>query len=135
MHVDKSRGTFEDILRNSTPAAADIAFSLRRLIQDLFPDVTEVPRPAEQHADYGIGTGKTVDVFAYICPVKTYVRLGFYYGANLADPAGMMVGTGKRLRHIKLNVMSDVQCPAVQELLIAAYNGRKSESKSQGFPG
>lgn len=133
MNFDESRGTFEDIIRSSTPAATEIALSLRRLIQDLFPDATEVPRPAEQHADYGIGIGKMMDVFAYICPVKTYVRLGFYYGANLPDPAGLMVGTGKRLRHIKLNGVWDVQRPEVQALLIAAFDERKSKLKSIGM--
>lgn len=58
MYVDESRGTFEDIIRISEPAAAEIALSLRRLIQDLFPDIMEISRPAEQHADYGVGAGK-----------------------------------------------------------------------------
>ncbi len=70
MHVNESRGTFEDIIHSSAPAAAEIALSLRRLIQDLFQEVTEVPRPVEQHADYGVCAGKMVDVFGYICLVK-----------------------------------------------------------------
>lgn len=133
MYVDESRGTFEDIIRISEPAAAEIALSLRRLIQDLFPDIMEISRPAEQHADYGVGAGKMVDVIVYICPVKAYVRLGFYYGESLPDPAGLLIGTGKRLRHIKPNAMLDVPRQEVQELLIAAFSERKSALKSQGM--
>lgn len=130
MHTDESRGTFEDIIHSSTPAAAEIAVSLRHLIQNLFPEVTEVPRPAEQHADYGIRDGKTVDVFVYICPVNAYVRLGFYYGAALPDPANLLEGSGKRLRHVKLREISDVQRPEIQALITAANEERNRALKT-----
>lgn len=127
MQVDESRGTFEDVIHNSAPAAAEIALSLRRLIQELCQDVTEVHRPAEQHTDYVINAGKKESVFTYICPVKGYVRLGFYYGAALPDPARVLVGNGKRLRHIKLNEVSDVQRPEVHALILAACKERKNK--------
>lgn len=132
MKVDERRGTFEEVIRGSTPAAAEIALSLRGLIQELLPedDIIEVPRPAEQHADYGIRAGKTADVFVYICPVKTYVRLGFYYGAALPDPAHLLVGEGKRLRHVKLNAVSDVHAPEIKALITAAFEERKSALNS-----
>lgn len=132
MLVDESRGSFKDIIRSSAPATAEIAVALRHLIQELFQDVTEVPRPAEQHADYVVSAGKPDGVFAYICPVKDYVRMGFYYGASLPDPAGLLVGTGKRLRHVKIYALPDVLHPEIRELIIAAYDDRKGELESMG---
>lgn len=41
--------------------------------------------------------------FAYVNTFKNHVNVGFFYGALLADPAGLLQGTGKRMRHVKLH--------------------------------
>ncbi|MEH7098074.1 DUF1801 domain-containing protein [Neobacillus vireti] len=38
----------------------------------------------------------------YMSAQRNYVRLGFYFGANLFDPKEQLEGTGKRMRHIKV---------------------------------
>ncbi len=78
MQIDSSRGTFEEVMHNATPEAAVIAYRLRELIVSVYPDVTEVPRPAEQHVEYSVGPNRAAEIFGYLCPVKDYVRLGFY---------------------------------------------------------
>ena len=40
--------------------------------------------------------------FAYVGVFKAHVNLGFFHGAHLDDPADILEGTGKRMRHIKL---------------------------------
>ena len=125
MHADNSRGSFEDVVRASSAEVAALAYRLRELIARVYPDVTEVPRPAEHHAQYGIGTGKGSGIFAYICPMKDYVRLGLYYGGQLADPHRLLVGTGKRLRHIKIYSQGDADRPEVRRLLQTAVRERQ----------
>jgi hypothetical protein len=125
MHIDAKRGTFEDVIRSSGPQVAAVARKLRELMAEVYPDVTEVPRPDEQHVGYGVGPNKRDEIFAYICPLRNYVRLGFYYGAPLPDPNGLLEGTGKRLRHIKIYTMSDAERPEVRRLLEAAVQERK----------
>jgi hypothetical protein len=125
MHVDISRGTFNDVIRNSPPRMAAIARRLRRLIVDIYPDVIEVPRPAEQHSNYGVGAKKDNEIFGYICPITDYVRLGFYYGGALPDPKGLLQGEGKRLRHIKIYSLAEVDRPEIRRLLKAAVQERK----------
>ena len=125
MHLDNSRGSFEDVVRTGSPEMAALAYRLRELIVHVYPDVIEVPRPAEHHAGYGIGTGKGSGIFAYICPIKDYVRLGFYYGGQLADPKKLLVGTGKRLRHIKMYRLADAEHPEVRRILRAAVRERQ----------
>ena len=125
MHTDTSRGTFNDVIRNSPAPMAAIARRLRRLIVDIYPDVVEVPRPAEQHASYGVGSKKDNEIFGYICPMTDYVRLGFYYGGTLPDPKGLLQGEGKRLRHIKIYSRSEVDRPEIRRLLKAAVQERK----------
>jgi len=104
---------------------AAIARKLRRLIVDIYPDVAEVPRPAEQHASYGVGAKKDNEIFGYLCPITDYVRLGFYYGGALPDPKGLLQGEGKRLRHIKIYSLSEVGRPEIRRLLKAAVQERK----------
>jgi hypothetical protein len=40
--------------------------------------------------------------FAYVGVFKDHVNVGFFNGATLADPARLLEGTGKRMRHVKL---------------------------------
>lgn len=40
--------------------------------------------------------------FAYVNAFKAHASVGFFYGAMLADPAGLLEGEGKRMRHAKL---------------------------------
>jgi hypothetical protein len=125
MHTDTSRGTFDDVIRGCQPQTAAIARRLRDLIAQVYPDVAEVPRPAEQHADYGIGVDKSSEIFGYICPVKDYVRLGFYFGGALLDPKGLLEGSGKRLRHTKIYALADAERPEIRRLIEAAIRERK----------
>ncbi|MCI0577558.1 MAG: hypothetical protein L0332_24045, partial [Chloroflexi bacterium] len=85
MRADTSRGTFEDVVHSTRPDVAMIAYKLREIIVEVYPDVFEVPRPAEQHVGYGVGASKANEIFGYICPVQNYIRLGFYYGSSLPD--------------------------------------------------
>lgn len=40
--------------------------------------------------------------FAYVGAFKAHVNLGFFHGAELDDPAGLLEGSGKFMRHVKL---------------------------------
>jgi hypothetical protein len=46
-----------------------------------------------------------------------HVNLGFYYGAGLPDPEGLLEGSGKELRHIKIHTLEQVKQPAVRKLV------------------
>ncbi len=56
--------------------------------------------------------------FAYVGVYKTHVNIGFFHGAALADPAGLLQGTGKYMRHVK--VTPDVAVDSSLETLIAS---------------
>jgi hypothetical protein len=53
------------------------------------------------------------------------VNLGFYHGTSLTDPAGLLEGTGKQLRHLKLRHVSEVKSPFVVALLREAISDRR----------
>jgi hypothetical protein len=59
--------------------------------------------------------------FGYVNAFKAHASVGFYYGAMLADPASLLEGAGKRMRHVKLRPGKDLDVDALSNLIEAAY--------------
>jgi hypothetical protein len=59
--------------------------------------------------------------FGYVNAFSAHVNVGFFHGAALDDPAGLLEGTGKRMRHVKLRWGQEVHAAALSELIAAAY--------------
>ena len=60
--------------------------------------------------------------FAYVNAFKAHANVGFFCGSMLADPAGLLAGSGKRMRHVKLRAGKDLDDEALSDLLAAAYD-------------
>ncbi len=59
--------------------------------------------------------------FGYVNSFKSHVNVGFFHGAVLEDPAGLLEGSGKRMRHVKLNTACELNAAALSDLIDAAY--------------
>jgi hypothetical protein len=59
--------------------------------------------------------------FGYVGVFTTHVNVGFFYGAGLADPAGLLEGSGKSMRHVKLKPGVATDDAALERLIEAAY--------------
>ena len=59
--------------------------------------------------------------FAYVNAFAAHASVGFFHGAALPDPAGLLEGTGKRMRHVKLRPGGEVDEEALGALIDAAY--------------
>jgi len=59
--------------------------------------------------------------FGYVGGFKAHANVGFYHGADLADPAGLLEGQGKHMRHVKLRPGKALNDKALCELIAAAY--------------
>ena len=68
---------------------------------------------------------------AYVNAFTAHVNVGFFRGAELADPAQLLEGTGKYMRHVKLRPESDVDATALIELVDAAYNDMKGRLEAE----
>lgn len=60
--------------------------------------------------------------FGYVNAFKAHANVGFYHGAMLADPAGLLEGAGKRMRHVKLRPGAELDVDALRDLIAAAYD-------------
>lgn len=59
--------------------------------------------------------------FAYVNAFTKHVNLGFFYGAYLPDPAGLLEGTGKHMRHIQLRPGTTYEEKEMLRLIELAY--------------
>jgi hypothetical protein len=117
-------GTFEEVVSRSSDSVEGIARRLRELIGEIYPDAFEAPSVKQRVVSYGVGPEKMSEQFCYIGVYKNHVNLGFYQGVDLPDPAGVLGGTGKKLRHVKLQRVEDVNKPAIRDLIEVSLKER-----------
>ncbi|MEH6461168.1 DUF1801 domain-containing protein [Chitinimonas sp. JJ19] len=68
--------------------------------------------------------------FAYVNAFTAHVNVGFFRGAELADPEHLLEGTGKYMRHVKLRPGQQVDGLALMALVETAY--RDMQARLQG---
>lgn len=59
--------------------------------------------------------------FAYVNAFRAHVNVGFFRGAEIADADGLLEGTGRFMRHVKLGPDRDVDAAALTQLIKTAY--------------
>ncbi len=64
--------------------------------------------------------------FGYVNVFTAHVNVGFFHGASLPDPAGMLQGNGKFMRHVKLKPETTTNAAALTRLIAEAYSDIKN---------
>jgi hypothetical protein len=96
---------------------------LRLLVRPWFERMRDCGNDVRELMHDGCPTACVADAaFAYVNAFGAHANVGFFFGAMLADPAGLLEGTGKRMRHVKLRPGRDLDVAALQGLLAAAYD-------------
>ena len=68
--------------------------------------------------------------FSYVAQYQAHVNIGFFRGFELPDPNGLLQGTGKYMRHVKLMPNKSVDDTAIKQLVFSAYQNIKSHLNS-----
>jgi hypothetical protein len=68
--------------------------------------------------------------FAYVGVFRAHVNVGFFHGASLPDPNGLLEGGGKYMRHVKLRPDRSFDAPALEALIKASYQDIRKRLKS-----
>ena len=63
--------------------------------------------------------------FAYVDAFTAHVNLSFFRGAELPDPAHLLEGTGKFMRHVKLRPGTEIDAKALMKLIETSYSDMK----------
>jgi hypothetical protein len=69
--------------------------------------------------------------FGYVNAFKAHVNVGFFRGAEIADPGRLLEGNGKFMRHVKLRPGRDVDATALTKLIETAYTDMKRRLKAE----
>jgi hypothetical protein len=63
--------------------------------------------------------------FGEVNSFTAHVNVGFFRGAEIGDPSGLLEGTGKFMRHVKLRPKLDIDTDALMKLIETAYTDIK----------
>nr|WP_295866671.1 DUF1801 domain-containing protein [uncultured Chitinophaga sp.] len=93
--------------------------ALRGMLKKMLPDITEqLDLPARMIAfTYG---QRYTEMVCTIIPSQKGVKLGFYKGNELPDPAGILQGTGKLSRYVEIHDEGVLQSASLKKLVEAA---------------
>ena len=95
---------------------------LRPLVETWFVRMRQCGGDVRELMHDGCPTACVGDAaFAYVNAYRDHVNVGFFFGALLKDPAGLLEGTGKRGRHVKLRPGREVDATALAALIATAY--------------
>lgn len=94
--------------------------ALRTIAKKGLPDCVEML----YHNSLGYSlTDSPWDRICYIAhQPKGYINFGFFFGADIPDPTGLIQGKGKRLRHVKIYTIKEAKNPDLEKLVAYAWN-------------
>lgn len=93
----------------------EIARSWFQVMRDCGDDVTELLH--DGHPTVCIGDAG----FGYVNAFSSHVNVGFFRGAEIADPDDLLEGTGRFMRHVKLRPGEKTDAAALTKLIHSAY--------------
>jgi hypothetical protein len=106
---------------------ADVAEKLRKLVKTTVKGAKELVNP------WRIPTFESNGPMGFFMVGKNHVTFGFLRGTSLPDPTGLLEGTGKNLRHVKLRTTGDLKKPALRKLIEAAARLNKKEPREKAM--
>jgi hypothetical protein len=72
--------------------------------------------------------------FAYVSVFKDHTNVGFFYGAQLADPAHLLEGSGRFMRHVKIRPGQEPDSSALLRLIETAYEDVRLRLRAEQGP-
>lgn len=100
------------ILDGHTPEVIALVASLCDMVRNAAPELRE-----EGKTGWGNITYKGKGVVCAVMPYKRYVSLHFYKGTSLSDPDGLLEGSGKALRHVKIYKPEDIHVEKLTKMI------------------
>ena len=107
----KAYASFDAYLEDQSPGNQRIIRALRKFVKRVEPGLSEAVKWGN-----GCWVGKKGPV-AYVYSDTGYVQFGFFRGALLKDPKGLLEGKGQYVRHVKVRAPSEIDERAFAALL------------------
>jgi hypothetical protein len=110
--------TIDELLAGYSPEVRELALRACDLARSVVPDAVVKVHPGWKNIFFSTGPRMSDGVLAVV-PHSTRINIQLF-GAGLDDPAGLLEGTGKAGRHIKVSSLDLLESPALRDLLVAA---------------
>jgi hypothetical protein len=110
----KSNPKVLDYMNSAPSPQREIMFNLRELIYKIVPDATE-------DFKWGSPAFSRIKTICYLAAFKKHVTFAFYDGRMLRDPDGILEGTGKMMKHIKLRKIEDIDEEQLSKWIIEGF--------------
>lgn len=107
-----------ELLAARRPLMAPIVLALREMVASEAPEARELPYSVYAVVDLFTFT-RPGSAFIHIVAYEKHVNLGFNDGASLPDPHGLIAGTGKKIRHIRITSEADLKKPLLDYIRAA----------------
>lgn len=108
-------GNFEDLFNGSPKGVLQIGLALREIVREVLPDAEE-----RVHLAWKIALYNDPGEVCGIQLVSKHCNLYFSKGAMLEDPEGLLEGTGKSIRHVKVRSTDDMPVEHLKNLIAEA---------------
>jgi hypothetical protein len=118
--------SWDAVLAEHDPAVAEAARAVRVLLEASLPGAVIQFDPGDGLLAIGTST-KMRDFLFAIIPHRAYVNLQLADGVDLPNPDGLIEGTGKRVRHVKVRSAEAAGSAAVQAIVEAQVRMRKPQ--------
>ena len=118
---------FDQLLELFPPEVADLCRNADALIRSSIPVGGSAVSLGWKNVRYGPRAPvKNSEIIVVMNPIRDGVNLNFGDYESLPDPDGLLEGTGKGIRHIKIRSEADLKRPGVKALLQAA--GKRADA-------
>jgi hypothetical protein len=101
-------------VKDENPELRKVTQALRNFVKGIVPGVKETVNA------WGVPTFEVPDPFCFYMTGKNHVTFGLHFATSLPDPQGLLEGTGKNIRHVKLRSVRELEQKGLQELVLAA---------------
>ncbi|MEQ1825811.1 MAG: hypothetical protein ABL921_07680 [Pirellula sp.] len=124
MHVD-----FQSLLEYKERALVELFCDCREFVLQLYPDCNEILYHTHALTTVFSLSEKLSDAFCMIPIYTNHMNLGFNQGTRLEDPNGLLIGTGKLIRHIPIASPAEYRNEQVIDLLKSAVEVAMGDMK------
>jgi hypothetical protein len=128
MRMDPKRNSPSHVdayIRGKNPKLQPVVAGLRALVKSVAPQLKEGVNP------WGLPMFDSSGAFGYFMIGKNHVMFGLYEGTSLEDPESLLDGTGKNLRHVKLESVEDLKRPGLRKLIKSAIRFNRDNSSEE----
>jgi hypothetical protein len=98
-----------DLFADCSPGVTHLALALRELVLSEAPEAEEILYSVYAQVIVFKLSGRKRGAFCNVAAYSHHVNLVFYYGAELPDPHGVLIGKGKKMRHIRFDSPEDLR--------------------------